>query len=74
MKRETIEGKQIKELRTLTGLSQQKFGAKFGIPAMNIANWEQGMTKPPEYVVLMITKLLEYEKELAELKGETASE
>lgn len=50
---------QIKALRKQTGLSQQKFGALFGIAAINIANWEQGVTKPPEYVVNMMTRLVE---------------
>lgn len=59
----------IKELRTSTGLSQSKFGAKFSIPAINIANWEQGVTKPPEYVVLMIETILNLEREVKELRG-----
>lgn len=30
----------IKELRKLTGLSQEKFGEYFGIPRRTIQNWE----------------------------------
>ena len=51
----------IKELRKKTGLSQAKFGKKFHIPTANVANWEQGIHNPPEYVVYMIEKLLELE-------------
>lgn len=49
----------MKELRARTGLSQQKFGMLFRIASINIANWEQGVTKPPEYVVYMIERLIE---------------
>lgn len=58
----------IKELRATTGLSQTKFGAKFEIPAINIANWEQGVTKPPKYVVSMIETILKQESELSRVK------
>ena len=49
----------MKELRAKTGLSQQKFGMLFRIAAINISNWEQGVTKPPEYVIYMIERLIE---------------
>ena len=49
----------LKELRAQTGLSQQKFGMLFKISAINIANWEQGVTKGPEYVQYMLTRLIE---------------
>lgn len=51
----------IKELREQTGLSQAKFGQKFHIPVANIANWEQGIHKPAEYIVFMIERILELE-------------
>lgn len=51
----------IKELRTKTGLSQSKFGQKFHIQTINISNWEQGVHKPPEYVIYMIERILELE-------------
>ena len=49
----------LKTLRAPTGLSQQKFGMLFRISAINIANWEQGVTKPPEYVEYMLERLME---------------
>lgn len=49
----------LKVIRASTGLSQQKFGMLFKISAINIANWEQGVTKPPEYVEYMLERLLE---------------
>ena len=49
----------MKALRAKTGLSQQKFGMQFKIAAINIANWEQGLAKPPEYVIYMLERLIE---------------
>lgn len=46
----------VKEIRNLTGLSQQSFADKYGIPKRSIENWETGLRKCPEYVV----KLLEF--------------
>lgn len=46
----------IKEMRQKTHLSQSKFAKLLDIPVANIAKWEQGITKPPEYVI----KLIEY--------------
>lgn len=52
----------LKAMRATTGLSQQKFGMLFRISAINIANWEQGVTKPPEYVEYMLERLLELDQ------------
>lgn len=46
----------IKELRSLTGLSQAKFAEKYEIPKRTIEDWERDLHLPPEYVL----KLLEY--------------
>lgn len=54
----------IRELRAKTGLSQQKFGMLFKISAINISNWEQGVTKPPEYVVYMLDRLIELDPDV----------
>ena len=51
----------IKELRSLTTLSQQKFGDIFHIPAANIAMWEQGKSTPPPYVNYMIEYIMRNE-------------
>ena len=50
----------IRELRSYTGLSQNKFAAMFGIPAATIKDWEYGRRKPPQYVINMIQEILEY--------------
>ena len=49
----------LRRIRASTGLSQQKFGMLFRISAINIANWEQGVTRPPEYVEYMLERLIE---------------
>lgn len=49
----------VKALRAKTGLSQQKFGMLFKISSINISNWEQGVTKPPEYVLYMLNRLID---------------
>ena len=46
----------IKQLRSLTKLSQSKFALAVGVPVRTIQQWEQGERNPPEYVV----KLIEY--------------
>lgn len=52
----------LKIMRTSTGLSQQRFGMLFKISAINIANWEQGVTSPPEYVQYMLERLIEIDE------------
>ena len=44
----------IKEMRALTGMSQAKFGEYFGIPMRTIQNWENDVSKCPQYVVDLI--------------------
>ena len=58
----------MKALRAKTGLSQQKFGMLFKIAAINIANWEQGLAKPPEYVMYMLERLIDIDPEVPKKK------
>lgn len=44
----------IKELRSLTGLSQVKFAEKYNIPRRTIENWETDSRKCPEYVMQLL--------------------
>ena len=50
--------KTINELRKMTGLSQQKFANMFNIPVSNLQHWEQGKATPPEYVNLLIERVM----------------
>lgn len=56
----------VKELRTKTGLSQGKFAARFGVPVRTLQNWEQGHQVPPDYVVVMMERILDLEHQLDE--------
>lgn len=49
---------EIKELRMLSGLSQQAFSEKYGIPKRSIENWEGGKRNPPEYVVNLLERVV----------------
>lgn len=46
----------IKEIRNITGLSQNKFSEKYGIPPRTIQDWEAGRRVPPEYVVKLLAR------------------
>ena len=48
----------IKKMREKTGLSQSKFAALFKIPIKTLQAWEQERSNPPEYVVVMMERLL----------------
>lgn len=46
----------IKEIRTMSGLTQKAFAEKYGIPKRTLESWEMGERKPPEYVVTLLEK------------------
>lgn len=48
----------IKEIRMLTGLSQQKFGNKYGIPLRTVQDWEREVRTPPPYVVTLLERVV----------------
>ena len=48
----------MKEIRTLTGLSQVKFGKKYGIPRRSIENWESGTTERPGYWLNLLERVV----------------
>ncbi len=49
----------IRELRTLSGMTQQAFADYFGIPKRSIENWEGGQRSCPDYLLtLMEYKLI----------------
>jgi putative transcriptional regulator len=49
---------EVKELRMLSGLSQQAFSEKYGIPKRSIENWESGKRTPPEYVIKLLERIV----------------
>lgn len=48
----------IKELRTITGLSQSKFALKYHINLTNLHNWEQGVYRTPETTLYLLERLI----------------
>ena len=51
----------IKELRSTTKMSQNKFATYLGIPVANIQHWEQGVSAPPTYLVALISRVMKYD-------------
>ena len=51
-----VEGMTIKEMRELLNLSQSQFGEKYKIQKHTLANWEQGLRQPPEYVMYLLER------------------
>ncbi len=54
---------EIKKIRLQMGLSQTEFAKKFTIPLSTLAHWEQGVRKPPDYVIQMIKTIINLEQE-----------
>ena len=52
----------IRKLRRATGLSQRKFAKKYNIPCRTIENWEEGKNEPPEYVLELLCRCVEYDE------------
>lgn len=50
--------KSVAQLRAMTGLTQGKFAAWYGIPPRTVQNWENGASNAPEYVRLMLVRLV----------------
>ncbi len=56
--------KTIKGLRQKTGLSQSQFARKFHLSVRTLQQWEQNRRETPEYVIYMISRILELENKL----------
>nr|DAO71905.1 MAG TPA: Regulatory protein-modification, helix-turn-helix, transcriptional regulato, DNA [Caudoviricetes sp.] len=54
----------LKELRKELGLSQVKFAERFGIPLRTIQDWEYEKREVRSYIVDMMYRIIELEKEL----------
>lgn len=58
----------IKEIRSLTGLSQTDFGRRYNIPMRTIQNWETGQRECPIYVQELLEFKVKYDLQ-EELNG-----
>lgn len=52
----------IRELCREFHLTQRALAARFGIPLRTVEQWCTGKRQPPDYVVVMIRTILEYEQ------------
>lgn len=52
----------VQEFRKLANMSQRQFASYFGIPLGTLRNWEQGIAKPPEYVLSMLVARVRRDK------------
>ena len=59
---------EIKEIRTLTGLSQTNFGKKYNIPVRTIQDWETEKRNPPAYVVELLEFRVRYDIEQEQIQ------
>lgn len=48
----------IKEIRSMTGLKQDDFAKKYGLPIGTLHHWEAGDRKPPEYVLRLLERVV----------------
>ncbi len=57
------EVNEIKELRSIMGMSQQAFADFYHIPKRTIQNWEMGINTPPTYVIELLQRAVEQDKQ-----------
>ena len=48
----------IRELRSITGLSQARFAETYGIPKRTIENWEGGQRQAPDYLIRLLARAI----------------
>ena len=61
---------EVKELRELTGLNQQKFGDLYSIPKRTLQNWELGVNKCPTYFRLALERMVKEDFQALETEKE----
>ena len=54
---------QVKEIRASSGLTQEKFAEKIGIPLRTLISWETGDRKPPAYTIRLLALAVQNLKE-----------
>ena len=47
----------MKEFRTSIGMSQRQFAEYFGLSVRNLQEWEQGIKKPPPYLLDLLKRV-----------------
>ncbi len=44
----------IREMRSSLGITQSEFAARYNIPFRTVQNWEEGVRKPPNYIINLL--------------------
>lgn len=52
----------IREVRSLSGMSQVNFAKEYGIPLRTLQSWESGERKPAPYIIDLIIRVVNAEK------------
>lgn len=52
---------EIKELRKALNMTQTEFSKEYNIPQRTIQSWELGVRKPPDYVLELLERVVEYD-------------
>ena len=53
----------IKEIRKCSGLTQDAFSKKYNIPKRTLEGWESGKRNPPEYVLILLERVVQEDSE-----------
>lgn len=53
----------IKEIRKYSGLTQDAFSKKYNIPKRTLEGWESGKRNPPEYVLILLERVVQEDSE-----------
>ena len=54
-------GKQLTDLRKITGMNRKEFCEYFGIPYRTMTDWELGNRRMPEYLLRLMTYKIKME-------------
>lgn len=54
---------EIAQICEAYGLKQTELARRFGIPLRTVQDWHAGRRVPPDYVVRMMTELLEHDRQ-----------
>ena len=55
-------GKQLIELRSITGMNRKQFADYFGIPYRTVQDWELGNRQMPDYLLRLMCYKVKIEK------------
>jgi len=58
----------VKELRTMTGLTQKAFAEKYHIPKRTLENWEGGSRKPSETILYLLERAVKEDSKMTKEK------